>query len=158
MNLDHGKELVGLRYKLYNAILIVSGETKMGGEENGTVARDEIMRWILNDVGVNGVTVRLCVREGSITFYVSQLITPSEEIHDNKSTIAATDGLSTPCSTIFTQSYRTPGTVDRKRRQQAPSSTLYLSIEGRDTMNTFVLQSGAGNVTFGKYIANTIFT
>ena len=124
----------------------------MGSEENGTLARDEIIRWIFNDVGVDGVTVRLCVREGSITLYVSQLITASEEFYDNRSTIATTDGLSTPCSTIFTQPYHTPGTASRKRRQQVPTSTLYLSIEGQDTMNIFVIQSGDGNVTFGKYI------
>ena len=124
----------------------------MGGEETGTVAKDEIMRWILNDVGDEGVTVRLCVREGSITFYVSQLTSPNEAIYDNRSTIAPTKGLSVACSTIFTQSYRTPGTADRKRRQQVPTSTLYLSIEGQDTMNTFILQSGDGNVTFGKSV------
>ena len=131
--------------------LVVSSTTQTGSEENGTLAMNETMRWVLDDVGDDGVTVRLCVIAGSITFYVSQYVTPSKEINDNQSTITSTEKSAKYCSTIFTRPHQRLGTVTgRNRRQQVQSSILYLAIKGHDTLNTFILQSGGGNVTFGE--------
>ena len=103
-----------------------------------------------------GVTVRFCLRRGRITLYVSQVTTPNDEFNDDRLTISKTDKLAKVCRTIFSgdyEKYHTPGTRDpeRLRRQQTQSSSLYLLIEGQDNINDFSLQTGEGNVTFGKF-------
>ena len=133
----------------------MSSPTQKGSDENGTLAKNEIMRWVLDDVGDEGVTVRLCVTGGSITFYVSQYVSPSEDVNDNQSTITSTEKLATYCSTIFTRPRQVWGTVTkRNRHRRVESSTLYLAIKGHDTLNTFFLQSGDGNVTFGECLTS----
>ena len=117
--------------------------------------RDEVMRWILEDIGGEGVTVRLCVRHGEITSYVSQVTAPNDVMYDNISTIGTTDKLAVDCSTIFTGTYHMPGTK-QKRQQASQTAALYLSIEGHDSVNTFSMQSGNGNVTFGKHAFVTL--
>ena len=113
----------------------------------------EIMRWVLDGIGGEGVTVRFCVRRGRITLYVSQVTTPNDELYDDHLTIFKTDKQAKVCSTIFSGTYQTPGTRDpeRRRRQRAHSSSLNLLIEGQDDINDFSLQTGEGNVTFGKF-------
>ena len=128
----------------------VSTQTGTENQENGTLAKNEIMRWVLNGVGGDGVTVRLCVRGGGITLYVSQVTTPNEEMHDSRSNIARTEELAIVCKTIFNRQYHTPGTRGRRSSEQGETTSLYLSIEGHDEMNTFFMQSGYGNVTFGE--------
>ena len=140
---------------MYTNIHAVSATTGPGDEKAGTLAKNEIMRYVLDGVGGEGVTVRLCVRQGMITFYVSQVTTPSEEMYDKKSIIAPTDKLAIDCSTIFTGTFSEPGTAEQTReRRQKPSqtTTLYLSIEGQGIINTFLLQSGNGNITFGEHV------
>lgn len=123
--------------------------TNIGVNENnnGTLDREDVIRLIMDGIGGEGVSIRFCVMEGKLTFYVSQLISPNRVVSDNSLTITSNEKTSIDCTTIFNQ-YPTSGM--RKRRQQAQTSTLYLTIEGHDEMNTFVLQSGEGNVTFGK--------
>ena len=128
----------------------MSAPTRPGNQENGTLAKNEIMRWVLDGVGGDGVTVRLCVRDGGITLYVSQVATPNEEMHDSQSNIARTHKLAIECTTIFNTQYHTPGTRGRRSSEQGGTTSLYLSIEGHDEMNTFFMQSGDGNVTFGE--------
>lgn len=132
----------------------VSAVTQTGSEEDGTLAKNEVMRWALNYVG-EGVTVRLCVTKGKITFYVAQNVRPNKEMNDNQSTVASTGKLAVDCGTIpiFQELHHKRGTDERDRRQEENNlqlSTLYLSVEGHDTLNTFFLQSGDGNVTFGE--------
>lgn len=136
--------------------LIVSSTVQKGSEQNGTLTENETMRWVLDDVGDEGVTVRLCVTTGSITFFVSQYVSPTKEINDNQSTITSTERLARYCSTIFTKPRQKWGTfTEQNRRRQVESSSLYLAIIGHDTLNTFFLQSGGGNVTFGECLLVT---
>lgn len=135
----------------------MSPVTRTGSEEDGTLAKKEIMRWVLEGVGDKGVTVRLCVTRGSITFYVSQYVTPSEELNENQSTITSTKTRVKDCSTIFKRQHLRHVIVTQEHHRQVESSTLYLSIEGHDTLNTFILQSGNGNVTFGECNCSTLY-
>ena len=146
---------IGITIFSFFSIIIVSSHDKGG---RGTLRTDEIMRWVLDGIGGEGVTVRFCVRRGRITLYVSQVTTPNDEFNDEKLTIFTTAKLVKVCRTIFSgdyEIYHTPGTNDpeRPRRQQIQSSSsLYMLIEGLDDINDFSLQTGEGNVTFGKFI------
>ena len=117
------------------------------------MARGQIMRWVLEGVGGDGVTIRLCVREGKLTLYVSHFQHPSEAVHENQETVTIIDRVAVNCSTIFTNEglllNRNPV---RSRREEAESkyTTLYISIAGLDDSSVFTLQTAKGNFTFGE--------
>ena len=139
----------------------MSAATSPGEEKKGTLAKGEIMRYVLDGVGGEGVTVRLCVRRGMITLYISQVAPPSNVLYDSKATIAPTDMLAIDCSTIFSGpgTFYEPGTAERRRRQKPlQTTTLYLSIEGQGTINAFFLQSSNRNITFGRSIYQEIIS
>ena len=123
-----------------------------GDAANGRVKDGQIARWALDGVGSAGVTIRLCVSSGKLTLYVSHLPNPSEVLHDDQATIATTDKLAMDCSTHFQNASSINSALSRKRRQvPQDSTTIYISIVGRDNNTVFSVYSESGNVTFGKF-------
>ena len=109
------------------------------------------MRWILEGVGGDGVTIRLCVRSGRITLYVSHLPHASNATNENQETVENSIGKVTiSCSTYFQREGLVSNRNSRKRREVADSVTLYISIEGREDNSTFSLHTANGNFTFGE--------
>jgi hypothetical protein len=109
----------------------------------------------MEGIGDDGVTIRMCVRSGSLTLYVSYLPTPSEALHDNQATIATTDKLAIDCTTIFMEtsgeSDNSPTSGKRKRRQASQdSTTIYFAIVGEVSNTEFSINSETGNVTIGE--------
>ena len=122
-----------------------------GEEVEGTMARGQIMRWVLEGIGGDGVTIRLCVREGNVTLYVSYFQHPSEAVHENQETVAILDRVAVSCSTLFErEGLLLPTNPFRRRREEAEFTTLYISIEGLDNSSVFTLQTANGNVTYGE--------
>ena len=115
--------------------------------ENGQIAR-----WALDGVGYDGVTIRLCVRSGQLTLYVSHLPNPSAALYDSQATISTTDRLAVDCSTFFKSARSINSATSRKRRQvpQDATITIYFSIVGRDNNTVFSVHTESGNVTFGE--------
>ena len=120
--------------------------------------KDQIVRWTIEGGGGDGVTIRMCVRSGKLTLYVSYLPTPSEALHDNQVTIATTDKLAINCTTIFKETtgsheseQNSPISGKRKRRQVSQNSTtIYVAIVGEDNNTTFSVNSESGNITIGN--------
>ena len=105
------------------------------------------MRWVLEGVGSEGVTIRLCVWNGMITLYISQFPNPNNVRNDHQATVATKHRLAVNCSAIFEKEGYDYG--NRQRRQQALlAGILYISIEGHDNVNKFSLTSTDGNVTY----------
>ena len=134
-------------------MLTVPSTVRQGNEEEGRVKDGQIARWALDGVGGAGVTIRLCVRSGQLTLYVSHLPNPSEALHENQATIATTSKLAVDCSTHF-KTASSINSPSRKRRQalQDSTTTIYISIVGRDNNTVYSLHSESGNVMFGKKI------
>lgn len=115
------------------------------------MAKDQIMRWILNGVGGAGVTVRLCVRSGRITFYASNIPYPSEVLHAYQGTVTTSNTLAIDCITLFEHSR--PYSLSRKRlrRSYVHTESIYISIVGDAPDSRFHLQTVEGKVTLGGY-------
>ena len=116
-----------------------------GTESHGTVGKNQIVRWIMEGIGDDGVTIRMCIRSGRLTLYVSYLPTPSEALYDNRATIAIMNKTAINCETIFMDTSR-----KRKRRQASQNSTLYFAIMGEINNTKFSINSESGNVTIGE--------
>ena len=113
------------------------------------MARNQIMRWVRNGVGGEGVTIRLCILDGKVTLYVSSLPNPSDAGYDYR-TSTPEDYIVTPCITYFQRSRRIRG---RRRRDQVPEASIgaiYITIIGQDNSSLVTLQTANGNITFGK--------
>ena len=108
------------------------------------------MRWIRSGVGGDGVTIRLCVRRGKITLYVSSLPNPSEAMNDIQETIAPENTIAISCSTYFIH----PTPIRRRTRRnqviETSAGTIYITVLGQDNSSLVSLQTANGNVTFGK--------
>ena len=108
------------------------------------------MRWI-EYVGDTGVTIRLCVNRGKISFFVSHLPNPSEVMNDIQVTVATTNKKeSISCQTLF-QKAEYQRQYD-KRSVASDTETIYLSMVGNEDSTEFHLRTIAGNVTLGKLI------
>ncbi len=136
----------------------VPSRVNQGEKAHGRVENGQIARWALDGVGHDGVTIRLCVRSGQLTLYVSHLPNPSEVLYDSQATITTTDRLAVDCSTLFKSANSSNSATLRKRRQvpQDSTTTIYISIVGRDNNTVFSVHSESGNVMFGK--ESPIFT
>ena len=119
----------------------------VGREADGVMQKDQVMRWILEGVGGEGVTIRLCIKSGKIRFYVSYLPNPSEVMNENQGTIAATSQLAVSCNTHFVGSIPA---ARRKRSSQSSFEKIYISIIGKDEESVFSLSTSEGNITIGK--------
>ena len=102
------------------------------------------------EVPEEGVTIRLCVREGYIIFYASFTVTnPNEALHDYKREVINT-GTITCDDAFILPDVSNDATSKRNLRQvsnstQSSSNLLYISLEGGSEENEFVLETSAGD-------------
>ena len=111
------------------------------------------MRWIRNGVGGEGVTIRLCIRDGKVTLYVSSLPNPSDAEHDYRETITPDNNIAILCTTKHLKFKHRRPIPGRRRRDQVPEAsieTIYITVVGQDNSSLVTLQTANGNVTFGK--------
>ena len=111
------------------------------------------MRWVLKNIAQDGVSIRFCIMDGKIKFYVAQDFPASRAINNKSSTITMNDKLSIVCQTEFLKDifYKC-----RQKRQVPQSPVIYLLIEGQGNINTFTIQTGRGNVSFGRCLHSLI--
>ena len=125
-------------------------------EETETVVmkKDQIMRWIREGVGGEGVTIRLCIRRGRVTLYVSSIPNPSDAVHDYRITITPEKNIAITCSTYFKHSRPIRGRNRRNQVSEDDTETVYISVVGQDNSSLVTLQTANGNVTLGKAASN----
>jgi len=135
-----------------------SGSKVVGGASNGSLDRGGTVR--LNfALPVEGITIRLCVSEGYLVLYASVSSTaPNSAVNDFMLEIG------TGCSDIYIDRLGTRNgndnsnqdniTLGRRKRQvfnstasESANITLYISIEGVEERNTFILQTTTGDIT-----------
>ena len=135
----------------------------VGGEENGSVEMGTVSRLQFSGLASEGVTVRVCINQGSIVIYGSYTTrNPSAAFHDFSEVLSAADGEVTPvkCHTTYVNvmvggrgdscSMCKSNTIQRKKRQ-TDEVTAYITIEGMSTNESeFSINSSRGNVMFGK--------
>lgn len=116
--------------------------------QSGSIHKNETMRWVIKKISQYGISIRFCIKAGKIAFYVSQGVPASKAINIMSSTITMTNELSIICKTEYIGDifYKR-----RRKRQVSQSPVIYLLVEGQGSINTFTVQSGRGNVSFGKH-------
>lgn len=100
-----------------------------------------------------GITVRLCVHEGRIVFYVSTSVpNPSSALHDWVDVVTAPENQhSIACHESF-YDLNPESQPNRKRETEETLVTLYISIEGQENLNEFFLNSSVGGVDQGMHL------
>ena len=98
------------------------------------------------------MTVRLCVREGSIILYASYTVTnPNEALHDFRREVISTGTIN--CDDAFIPPENTES--NRRKRQNEPdqsNSTLFISLVGVEEDNDFDVETSEGdNTVQGDY-------
>ena len=143
-------------------IPLASASRRVGGISDAVVGDGEIIRTNF-PLPVEGITVRLCVSRGKIVFYASVSSTsPNSAVYDWKSEIGI------GCDDIFIDprdvennnvgsndnSNRVDTNNGRRKRQTLNSTmdeyvdlTLYVSIEGTEETNSFLLQTTTGDTS-----------
>ena len=143
-------------------ITLASASRRVGGISDIVVGDGERIRTNF-PLPVEGITIRLCVSRGKITFYASVSSTsPNSAVYDWMSEIGI------GCDDIFIDprnvendnigsndnSNRVDTNNGRRKRQTLNSTmdeyvdlTLYVSIEGTEETNSFVLQTTTGNTS-----------
>jgi len=130
-----------------------SGSKVVGGASNGSLDGGGTAR--LNfDLPGEGITIKLCVSEGYLVLYASVSSTaPNSAVNDFMLEIG------TGCSDIYIDRLGTGNGNDnsnnalgRRKRQvfnstASESDTLYISIEGVQQRNTFILQTTTGDTS-----------
>ena len=132
-----------------------SGSKIVGGASNGSLDRGGTVR--LNfALPVEGITVRLCVSEGYLVLYASVSSTaPNSAVNDFMLEIG------TGCSDIYIDprgigngNDNSNNALGRRKRQvfnstasESANLTLYISIEGVEERNTFILQTTTGDTS-----------
>ena len=143
-------------------ILLASASRRVGGISDAVVGEGERIRTNF-PLPVEGVTIRLCVSRGKIVFYASVSETsPNSAVYDWMSEIGI------GCDDIFIDprnvendnigsndnSNQVDANNGRGKRQTLNSTmdeyfdlTLYVSIEGAEETNSFVLQTTTGDTS-----------
>lgn len=131
-------------------------ESEIGKEQNGNILGSGNMRWAFEAPVSEGITIRLCVREGAIVLYASlDIPNPNEAKHERKAEITTSKVLSTDCSTLFFYDNDFGDFIRRRRQETTLKMTIvYVQIEGLGDHNDFTVNSSYGNVTFGEYQYN----
>ena len=163
-----------------NLLLFSVDQPQIIGEPvKGTTGRGGAVRISLSAPAEEGITVRFCVREGSIILYASTTVpNPSSAINDWSTEIRAPQYQHTlVCSTTFfdnrspedplmSQNVSPGKSAGRSKRQveedensidddsDSDSVTLYFTIEGQDNFNEFSLNSSQGEFNFGMIMIN----
>ena len=129
------------------------------GVQNGTLSKNGRVRYELK-VPQDGVTVKLCVN-GSIVYYASYAVpNPNGALSDYTQTVTGTDACNAayvrPVSTQQQSPTQQPGdqaSIDGGSSGNT-NATLYLSLEGVQERNQFVMETLRGDHTEkGKYPA-----
>ena len=138
--------------RIHGVYICAVSEPITDHDENKTIVmeRGQIMRWSKTIVGTEGVTVRLCVSMGNVTFYVSSIPNPNEAVHDIQGNID--DTATIPCITYFMNSTLTHVHSRRRRSQVSETShgTIYINVLGQGKNSSLTIQTANGNITFGK--------
>jgi receptor-type tyrosine-protein phosphatase Q len=119
------------------------------GQQVGMLMKGGNVRYEI-EVPEEGVTIRLCVREGYIIFYASFTVTnPNEALHDYKREVINT-GTITCDDAFILPDVSNDATSKRNLRQvsnstQSSSNILYISLEGGSEENEFALETSAGD-------------
>ena len=99
-----------------------------------------------------GMTFRLCLRNGQIIIYASTLPNPSSAQYTWRDIVTAS-AQPISCLTMFYELRMSEDNKRRKRRQlTASTASLYITLEGQGDKSEFIFNSSVGNVTFGKDI------
>ena len=126
--------------------------------QSGTLERDASIRLRFIAPVTEGLTFRICIRQGRIVIYASTIPNPSSAQYGWRGEVTAD-------STCLTTFYDIRGETNtqsvqngrRKKRQSLDSSAsdtipFYISLEGLDDVNVFSFNSSMGNVTLGSYL------
>ena len=128
--------------------------------QSGTLERDASIRLRFIAPVTEGLTFRICIRQGRIVIYASTIPNPSSAQYGWRGEVTAD-------STCLTTFYDIRGETNtqsvqngrRKKRQSLDSSAsdtctipFYISLEGLDDVNVFSFNSSMGNVTLGTVV------
>ena len=123
-------------------------------EESGSLEQGATIRLRYVAPVTLGMTFRLCVEEGRIIVYASTIPNPSSAQYGWRDEVTASAHPLTCLTTFYNlapmQSNR--GGTRRRRQTVDDTTSLYITLEGRDGINDFSFDSAAGNVTFGNSI------
>ena len=135
--------------------LSASGSKIVGGASSGSLSKGGTVR--LNfPLPVEGITIRLCVSQGYLVLYASVSSTaPNSAVNDLMLEIGI------GCSDVYIDSRDTGNGIDnsnqdmgRRKRQvfnstavESTNLTLYVSIEGVEERNSFIIQTTTGDTS-----------
>lgn len=106
----------------------------VGGYHNGSIGLNEHVYYEIFPISLDGVIVHLCVSEGLIIIYGSfDVSTPNSSMHDFMHRMSSSDNC--------TEFSLTPRGVN---------TTLHISLEGSDDLNTFVVLILPGDTILRK--------
>ena len=135
-------------------------EVTVSTPEEGTIGLGVTSRLRYTAPVAEGLTFRLCLRNGHIIIYASTLPNPSSALYDRRETVRASAHPIT-CLTMFYEfGSRSTSEENRRRKRQLPPTetfSLYITLEGQDDINDFIFNSSIGNVSLGKtkiYVLN----
>lgn len=116
------------------------------GERQGTLSQGGTVRYVL-EIPEEGLTVKLCVTMGKVTFYGSYTISnPNNAIHDYKEEVTSNGKMA--CGDVFVVPVES--TTNLRKRLVSSSnttSTLYIALEGGGEQNDFILETSEGDNT-----------
>ena len=135
-------------------------EVDVSRVERGILDRDSVVRLRFEASVTNGLTFRICIRQGRIAVYASTTPIPSSAQYGWRGEVS--DDLTfIPCLTTFYDilgeilSVEIDNDGQRKKRQSSDPSfdsiPFYVTLEGLNDVNIFTFNSSEGNVTQGAY-------
>ena len=96
----------------------------------------------------DGMTIMMCVRKGNVILYASTEITsPNSAFYEHKLDISGKSSQDEVCNDVYIDP-----SAGRKRElsSELANITLYVSLNGEDEFNEFLLNSTVGDTTSGK--------
>lgn len=138
---------------LFYSLHAASQDIHLSDSADGSLERGAVARLRYITPVVQGMTFRLCIRNGRIVLYASTIPNPSrvqymwlEEVEANAHPI-----------NCITQLFELTGVSNRRRRRRQLASDsatriLYITLEGQEDVNKFSFNSSAGKYTFGKIL------
>ena len=138
-------------YYIFECYYAATQDVNLEEEESGSLERGATTRLRYVTPAAIGMTFRLCIQEGQIFLYASTIPNPSSAQFGWRDVVRATAHPLTCLTTFYDLSPRE--TNQRMRRQASDDTTsLYITLEGQDDINTFSFDSRAGNATIGTLI------
>ena len=96
----------------------------------------------------DGMTIMMCVRNGNVVLYAStEISSPNSAFYDYKLDISGKSSKDEVCNDVYIDP-----SAGRKRdlSSELANITLYVSLNGEDEFNEFLLNSTVGDTTSGK--------